>query len=128
MERKDHILFINRENPKEQTIFNFRTWCAIIEAIIVKYAHKTPEEATLILENSHQYKCLIKVIENKDYEGLFFYQHELEYHWAIYFTYGELYWHNGISEIEPEGFNEWEKQFIKTHQLEEISFINLELE
>ena len=128
MEREDNILFINPENPKEQTIFNFRTWCTIIEAIIVNYAHKTTEEAKEILETSHLYKCLMKDIENKDYEGLFFYQHELEYHWAMLLAHGELYWHRGISEIEPEGFRDWEKQYIKDHQLAENCYIDLELE
>ncbi|MGV0919043.1 hypothetical protein ACTS94_01440 [Empedobacter falsenii] len=128
MERKDNILFINPENPKEQTIFNFRTWCAIIEAIIVKYAHKTSEEAKEILEKSHFYKCLLEDIETKDYEGLFFYQHELEYHWAMQLAHGDLYWHHGISEIEPEGFQDWEKQFIKDHHLAENCYIDIELE
>lgn len=91
MERKDNILFINPENPKEQTIFNFRTWCSIIEAIIVKYAYKTAEEAKEILEKSHLYKCLLEDIKTKNYEGLFFYQHELEYHWAMQLAHGDLY-------------------------------------
>lgn len=128
MERKDNILFINPKNPKEKTIFNFRTWCIIIEAIIVHYAHKSDEEAREILENSHLYKCLLADIETKDYEGLFFYQHELEYHWAMLLAYGELYWHHGISELEPEGFRDWKKQYIKDHRLAENCYIDLELE
>ncbi len=128
MERTDNILFINPENPKEQTIFNFRTWCMLIEGIIVKYGHKTDEEANTILINSHLYKCLIEDIRKKDYEGLLFYQHEFEYHWAMLLTYGEMYWHNGISVVEPEGFDNWESQYIEEHNLAESSFINLELE
>ena len=128
MERTDNILFINPENPKEQTIFNFRTWCMLIEGIIVKYGHKTDEGANTILINSHLYKCLIEDIRKKDDEGLLFYQHELEYHWAMLLTYGEMYWHNGISVVEPEGFDNWESQYIEEHNLAESSFINLELE
>ncbi|MCA5005220.1 hypothetical protein [Sphingobacterium bovistauri] len=128
MQRIDSILFINPENPKEQAIFNFRTWCMLIEGIMVKYANKAPEEASKILENSNLYKCLLEDIRNKDYEGLFFYQHELEYHWAMLLTYGELYWHKGISSIEPEGFDNWESRYIKEHNLAALSFINLELE
>lgn len=128
MVQQDNILFVNPENSKEQTIFNFRTWSLLIEGIIVKYAHKKPEEARTILLDSHLYKCLIEDIRSKDYNALFFYQHELEYHWAMLLTYGELYWHNGISSTEPENFTIWESQYIKDNNLAELSFINLELE
>ena len=128
MERVDKILFINPENPKEQTVFNFQTWCMLIEGIIVKYGHKTDKEAHAILINSHLYTCLLEDIRNKDYEGLFFYQHELEYHWAMLLTFGELYWHHGISSIVPEEFDIWERKYLKEHNLAESSFINLENE
>ncbi len=112
----DHIVFID-PNSQDKVIFNYSSWTKIIIAIIVKYAHKTDLEAELILKQSDLFK-----LTAKDYDEVMLTAHELEYHWAMYLTYGDLYWLNGISAVLPSDYLEWERAYRKAHQLAKTSF------
>ncbi|MFH6965645.1 hypothetical protein [Flavobacterium sp. FlaQc-28] len=116
---KDNILFINPDDTSKSIIFNLKSWIHIIEAIIEKYAGKTNKEAKDMLFSSF----LIKNFHAENYNNVFFYCHESEYHWAMLISYGNLYWLKGISSDEPEGYFEWENQYRKKHNLAEESFV-----
>lgn len=114
----DHILFVDdKNNPKDRIIFNFHTWVEIIKGIIVKYAHKSEDEAESLIMSSYEVNNA-----TDDYRGICVLCHELEYHWAMLIVYGNRYWEKGISELLPEDYLEWEKQYIKDHNLAEDTF------
>lgn len=113
----DHILFVDDENnPEDRVIFNFHTWVEVIKAIMVKYAHKSEDEAEAIIMSSYEVNNA-----TDDYRGICVLCHELEYHWAMLFVYGEQYWLRGIP-VEPDDYLEWEQQYRKEHNLARQSF------
>lgn len=113
----DHILIVDDKNPKNKVIFNFHTWVETIKGIMMKYAHKSEDEAESLIMSSY-------VVNNatKNYTGIDILSHEFDYHWAMLFVYGEQYWKKGISELLPEDYLDWEKQYKKDHNLAEESF------
>ncbi|WP_454765840.1 hypothetical protein [Cupriavidus campinensis] len=114
----DHIVILNDKNPSESVIFNFRTWVTIIKAIMVKYAGKSEDEANSIVLSSP----LVNFALN-GYMAIVVRAHELDYHWAMLLAHGERYWKRGIDTDEPEGFDAWEEQYRRDHNLEAESFI-----
>lgn len=115
---KDNLVFINPDNPKETLIFNFHSWAEVVRGIIVKYGNTSQEQARNLLEQSAVYKTALD-----SYMGVALTAHDLEYHWAMLIVHGEMYWHRGISSIEPDGYFEWEAEYRKTHNLAEESFV-----
>jgi len=113
----DKLTLVDPENDQEVLIFNFYSWSKIIEAIIVKYADKSPHEARKLLLSSNVYKHAAR-----SYLSAVLTAHETEYHWAMLIAYGELYWHRGIHSNEPQDFDEWEQQYRVEHQLAKESF------
>lgn len=113
----DHILIVDDKDPKNKVIFNFHTWVEIIKGIMMKYAHKSEEEAESLVMSSY-------VVNHapKNYTGIDNLSHELEYHWAMLIVQGNRYWEKGISARQPEDYLEWEQQYIKDHNLAEDTF------
>lgn len=114
MEYKDNMEFIDCET-EERVIFNFETWISIIKGIIIKYGRKTEQEAKSLIEAK-------KIVIPETYEGVIFYSHETEFHWAMLITYGDGYWQRGISSDEPSDYTEWETQYRINNSLKEESF------
>lgn len=114
----DGIVIVNDRDPRESVVFNFRSWVAIIRAIMVKYAGKTEDEADAILMNSWLVEEALD-----DYMAIVVRAHDLDYHWAMTLAHGECYWWRGIDSREPEGFWEWEEQYRVDHNLESDDFI-----
>ncbi|MGO4762474.1 hypothetical protein AB4120_08025 [Cupriavidus sp. 2KB_3] len=114
----DGIVIVNDRDPRESVVFNFRTWVAIIQAIMVKYGDLGDDQANAVLLAS-------SLVENAldGYLDVGLRAHELDYHWAMLLTHGEQYWRRGIDSDPPEGFWAWEKQYKKEHNLEDKSFV-----
>lgn len=117
---EDGLVFIDPENTKDKIIFNLYSWLEVIKANIIKYGEKSNEEAELLLTKTPIYK---NALTTDSFMAVVLFAHESEYHWAMLTTYGELYWHKGISSDEPDGYFEWETEYRKTHNLAEESFI-----
>ncbi|MDG0803652.1 hypothetical protein [Pectobacterium polaris] len=113
----DNLVFGDNETGDE-VIFNYYSWCELITAVICKYTGKSKEESHYLVHSSQ----LIKNATN-GYMSVVLCSHEIEYHWAMLITYGELYWNNGISQDEPDGYWEWESEYRKANFLAEESFI-----
>ena len=77
------------EDLEEGVIFNHYSFCVLVKHIMVKYGHLTQDIAEKKLNNSF----LVEVPSSKDYVE--FLGHELEFHWAMIATYGEMYWTDG---------------------------------
>ncbi|CAI0845416.1 hypothetical protein [Serratia ficaria] len=114
----DGIVFKDEDDPRETVIFNFHTWVEMLKGIIIKYAHKSEDEAeSLVLSSS----LVCKPIRN--YMAVCLRSHELEYHWAMLIAYGEQYWLKDIERKQPAGYLEWEAQYSKANKLAEESFV-----
>lgn len=114
---RDNLLFINPKNSKEYIIFNFHTWCKMLEAIIVQYGKKDLETAKKLIYSSDLYEHALD-----DYVSVSVMAEELTYHWAMMLAFGHMYWLNGIDSIIPNGFVEWDKQYRIDHNLAEDDF------
>ena len=102
------IVIVNDRDPRESVVFNFRSWVAIIQAIMVKYAGKSEEEAkSLVLDSPLVEHAL------DGYMAIVVRSHELDYHFAMLLAHGEQYWQRGIDSDPPEGFWAWDKQYRK---------------
>lgn len=71
----DHILIVDDKDPKNKVIFNFHTWVEIIKGIMMKYAHKSEEEAESLVMSSYEVNHATEY-----YGGICVLCHELEYH------------------------------------------------
>ncbi|MCP9270526.1 hypothetical protein M5U04_21275 [Xenorhabdus sp. XENO-1] len=112
----DGIVLTDEIDPNKKVIFNFYTWVEVLKAIIVKYANKSESEAEDLLLNHPA------VYLPTNYSNIWTLSHESEYEWAMAIVYGHGYWQRGIPAYEPEGFEEWEEQYRKEHNLAEFSF------
>ncbi|WP_340618492.1 hypothetical protein [Xenorhabdus entomophaga] len=112
----DGIVLTDEIDPNKKVIFNFYTWVEVLKAIIVKYANKSESEAENLLLNHPA------VYLPTTYSNIWTLSHESEYEWAMAIVYGHGYWQRGIPAYEPEGFEEWEEQYRKEHNLAEFSF------
>ena len=117
-EIKDGLIFHDEDNPHEKIIFNFYTWVKIVEASIVKYAHKTPQEAQQLVAASGV--CQHPVDSAL---GAAMISHEYEYNWAMFLAYGNNYWERGIPSDLPENYYGWVKQYCLEQGLAPSSFI-----
>lgn len=116
---KDGLIFNDPENPTNKIIFNFYSWAEIVRANIVRYGHKSYEEACEILHKDNLYTMALD-----SYMDVALTAHELEYHWAMLLVYGNCYWSDGkLSYEEPLGHLEWIEKYRKEHNLAEDSFI-----
>ncbi|MDY4383435.1 MULTISPECIES: hypothetical protein [Pectobacterium] len=113
----DNLIFCDNETGDE-IIFNYHTWCELIIAVIFKYTENTKEESDYLVHSSK----LIKNATNS-YMSVVLCSHEIEYHWAMLIAYGDLYWKNGVSQDEPDGYWEWESEYRKANCLAEESFV-----
>lgn len=114
----DGIVIVNDRDPRESVVFNFRSWVAIIQAIMVKYAGKSEEEAkSLVLDSPLVEHALDR------YMAIVVRAHELDYHFAMLLAHGEQYWHRGIDSDPPGDFWKWEEQYRLDHNLEADDFI-----
>ncbi|PHM64986.1 hypothetical protein Xsto_02448 [Xenorhabdus stockiae] len=111
------IIITHEDNPNKKLIFNFYSWVEVLKAIIIKYANKSESEAEYLVLN-HSAVCS----SIDDYMSVGLRSHDLEYNWAMFIAYGHEYWLKGIPSQEPEGFEEWEEQYRKKHNLKEFSF------
>ena len=91
------------EGLEEGVIFNHYSFCVLVKNIMVKYGHLTQEIAEKKLNNSF----LVEVPRSKD--DVEYLGHELEFHWAMIATYGEMYWTNGV----PSDFNDFKEEYLK---------------
>ncbi|WP_454757550.1 hypothetical protein [Cupriavidus campinensis] len=114
----DGIVIVNDRDARRSVVFNFRTWVAIIQAIMVKYGGLNEDEAKSILFASSLVEDALD-----GYMDVTLRAHELDYHWAMLLSHGEQYWRRGIDSAPPEDFGAWEKQYKKEHKLEDRSFV-----
>ena len=114
MEYKDNLKYIDKETDSA-LIFNFNTWISVIKGVMIKYAHKTEEEANHLIKERN-----FKLPES--YDEVIFYSHDIEFHWAMLLAHGDGYWLRGISSEEPSDYIEWESQYRIDHALKEDSF------
>ncbi|WP_338327739.1 hypothetical protein [Pectobacterium brasiliense] len=113
----DNLIFCDNETSGK-IIFNYHTWCELIIAVIFKYTENSKEESDCLVRSSK----LIKNATNS-YMSVVLCSHEIEYHWAMFIAYGDLYWKNGVSQDEPDGYWEWESEYRKANCLAEESFV-----
>nr|WP_240354094.1 hypothetical protein [Pectobacterium brasiliense] len=111
------MIFCDNETSGK-IIFNYHTWCELIIAVIFKYTENSKEESDCLVRSSK----LIKNATNS-YMSVVLCSHEIEYHWAMFIAYGDLYWKNGVSQDEPDGYWEWESEYRKANCLAEESFV-----
>ncbi|MDX6917655.1 hypothetical protein R9X49_21345 [Pectobacterium carotovorum] len=111
-------LIFRDNNTGNKIVFNYLSWVDVITAVIFKYTDKSKEECSYLLRSSQ----LIKNATNS-YMSVVLCSHEIEYHWAMLIAYGDLYWKNGVSQDEPDGYWEWESEYRKANYLAEESFI-----
>ncbi|NDV57748.1 hypothetical protein [Bacteroides sp. 519] len=104
------------EDDESGVIFNHYSFCELVKHIMVKYGKISYDLATNKLNNSD----LIKM--PKSINEVLFLTHELEFHWAMLLTYGNMYWTKGI----PSDFNEfkeeyfaWEEEIKRKYKLKE---------
>jgi hypothetical protein len=108
----ENLLIFTEDKTGDKIGIYYHSWLSIIKEILIKYAHKTIEEANVILEKQYYQKP-------ENYFDVVFMSHELEYHWAMLGAYGEQYWQKGISSKEPDGYYEWCDNYIKENNLNE---------
>ncbi|WP_103184849.1 hypothetical protein [Pectobacterium odoriferum] len=116
---RDNLIFRD-DNTRGEVVFNYLSWVDVIIAVIFKYTEKSKEECSYLVRSSQ----LIKNAANS-YMSVVLCSHEIEYHWAMLIAYGDLYWKNGVSQDEPDGYWEWEweSEYRKANYLAEESFI-----
>jgi hypothetical protein len=85
---KDLLIFTNDKTGDKVGIYYY-SWISIVKSILMKYEHKTIDEANIILENGYYNK-------SEHYYEVLMMSHELEYHWAMLGAYGEMYWQKGL--------------------------------
>lgn len=116
---KDGLVFINPKKSDQSIIFNWHSWAEIVKANMVKYAHKSYEEAHQILVDDPIFQTAAD-----SYGDVLFTAHEYEYHWAMLIIHGERYWsRKGIDSTPPKDYFEWERKYRKDHNLAELNFI-----
>lgn len=102
---------------RERLVFNQYSFLEVLKGLLIKYAHKTPQQADLLIRSdeylaepkpSYMKACLIA--------------HESEYHWAMLIAHGALYWQNGVSEVLPKGYFARKDEYRKEHNLARLSF------
>ena len=96
---KDNIQF---EDETEGVIFNHYSFCEIIKHIMVQYGNITYAQADEKLKQSFLYE------EPKSLGDVEYLGHELEYHWAMFTLYGNMYWLKGI----PSDFNDFKEEYL----------------
>ncbi len=117
MEGEDHVHGIDGislvdADSGETVVFHQGSWLAVIAAIIVKYAHKRPDEAVALTAQPVA-----------SYAAAVLLSHELEFHGALVIAHGEMYWHRGISPALPPGYRNWEENYRREHRLAAESFV-----
>lgn len=113
---KDGLLFIDEKNKELDVTFNYYTWIELLKGIMVKYGKLSVEEANHIAITN---QLILTSADN--YSEAIMTAHESEYHWAMSIAQGDGYWTRGFS-LKPEGYDEWEEQYIKENNLAESSF------
>ena len=104
------LVFSDNKTGKKVGMY-YNAWLFIIRCILVKYVHKTTEEADEILKK-HYYK------RPEDYDDIICLNHETEYHWAMLGAYGEQYWLKGVSAQIPTDYNVWYDDCIKKNEFQ----------
>ena len=117
---KDGIVFIDKVS-KSKVIYNGYTFKELLKGIIIKYANKSKVEADMLVANSELFLHPVN-----SFDDAMFFQHDLEYHWAMVIVYGRTYWWDGISSKLPDNYFEWESEYIAKRGLKKSSFEILE--
>lgn len=107
----EEILVFSDNKTGKKVGMHYNAWLFIIRCILVKYVHKTTEEADEILKK-HYYK------RPEDYDDIICLNHETEYHWAMLGAYGEQYWLKGVSAQIPTDYNVWYDDCIKKNEFQ----------
>ena len=116
---KDGLAFVNPENSDESVLFNWYSWAEIVKGNMVKYGHKSYEEAHQLLTDDPIFQTAAD-----SYDDVYFTSYESEYHWAMLIIHGDQYWYyKGIDSTRPEDYFEWETPYRKKHKLAEYNFI-----
>lgn len=113
---KDGLIFYN-DDKTEKVIFNHYSFCELLKWTIVKYASKTYEKAHALVQNS----ALAK--EPNSFFDVSLITHELDFHWAMLITYGEMYWLKGIPSDTNnfrDEYKEWRSQILTKYNLKEV--------
>lgn len=109
----DELLIFTDNKTGDKVGMYYNVWLFIIKCIIIKYAHKTVQEADDILKREPYYK------KPENYYNVLCKSHDTEYHWAMLGVYGDLYWLKGISSDTPVGYDEQYDNCIKENNLNE---------
>lgn len=118
--RQDGVVIINPEDGTEH-IFNFYTLAKIVTGCLIHYQHMLPAQAETCLA---QYPPFSKPVDS--FHGAMYLAHEHAFHWAMMARHGHGYW-NQFPHLAmlPAGYDEWEENFIREHQLADDIFAPL---
>lgn len=90
------------EDAESGVIFNHFSFCELVKHIMVTYGKIDYATASDLVNNSY----LAKAPRSIDSVGLL--THELEFHWAMLFVHGEMYWTKGI----PSDYNQFKDEYL----------------
>lgn len=105
--------FVNLENG-EELIVNYRTFLSLVYGILTHYLRHDENTALNLIKKSGIYE------NPSDFYEALSVVHELEYHWAMLLSHGNLYWNNGFSSDEPDDYSQWVEKYTKQHNLERV--------
>ena len=108
----DELLIFKDAKTGDKVGIYYNIWLFIIKCIIIKYTHKTSNEADDILKKIYYKKP-------ESYYAVICMSHETEYHWARLGVYGEQYWLKGLSSETPVDYDEWYDNCIIENNLNE---------
>ena len=111
---QDGLIFYD---SSEKIIFNHYSFCEYVKWNIVKFSQKTYKEADEIVNKSNLSKGI------KSIDEVYYFIHEITYHWAMLLVYGDMYWQNGIPYPEPcsiEEYIKWENEISEKYNLKKI--------
>jgi len=112
---KDKIVLVESGSNKK-LVYNSFTFREILKGVMIKYAHKTKEEAEAIIVEHDDFFLI------KSYDDACLVSHEIEYHWAMLWACGVDYHTNGYSYPPPDDYDEWELEYRENNRLAKECF------